>query len=570
MVKRVGTPISPEYLRILKIEKTAMPTITKKMDPYNITGFSPLGMTGLDLWLDGNDPSTMFNASNGGANVTNNGFVWRWEDKSGNANHVYTTTGGSLSQPQYYANLTNYKGGLTFSNSVLTNLVQAPYPVDMYMVLSLCNYNNINISGLTNANMNVCCIKYPGGSFGSNKDWNSLAYGLMNNPRGINYSQKWVINSSNYSRTCNVVPSVQETSMGFIMINWGISNSDYHINRYTTSLAATTTYSSWATYAASNTAFRYYIGGIDYSPTDSNFNGSICEILSFSNLLNVSNRTVVESYLANKWNLSKNIPVSHPGHLSNGTALIGYSLDTVDGIRGYDKKVTGNLVYVQAPGPLTLSNFTTTINGGYGAQYSLNMGWTNPGGAVDYYTVMICNSTDNSTWQDLEYYSPLKRLTANTLTFSNSIIILDMYYKYSVLAYNQGGSNYVISDSYLNSAPGVPTIPGSGSPYKTTAANGTPDLGLIWSQSAGGTATSYNVTVYSNTTATKGPTVYAFTNIPASNTTMNWKTSFDSVFYPLLTNATYSYQTRIYYGFQVEAVNGLGTSQPTLSPFLYY
>ena len=547
-----------------------MPSITKKMEPYNITGFSPYNMTNLDLWLDGNDPTTMYNASNGGANVTNGGFIYRWQDKSPKANHVYTMTGGTLSQPQYYANLTNNLGGVTFSNSVLTNLVQAPYPVDVYMVLSLCNYNNIGISGISNKNLNVFCVKYPGGTFGSNKDWNSLAYGLYNSSKSINYAQKWVNNSSNYIRTCNLVPSVQETSMGFIMLNWGIANSDYHIKRYTTTLAETTTYSSWTTYANSNTAFRYYVGGIDYSATDCNFNGSICEILSFSNLLNLSNRTVVESYLANKWNLSKNIPIGHPGNLSNGTTLIGYSLDTIDGVNGYSNKATGRLVYVQAPGPLTLSNFTTTVNGGLGAQYSLNMGWVNPGGTANYYTVMICNSTDNSTWYDLQYYSPLNKLTGNTLTFSNSIIILDMYYKYTVGAYNQGGSNIVTSASYLNSVPATPTIPGSGSPYKTTAANGTNDLGLIWSQSTGGTPTSYNVTVYSNTTATKGPTFYTFNNVPASNASMNWKTSFDSVFYPLLTNNTYSYGNRIYYGFEVEAVNGLGTSAPTSAVFLYY
>ena len=540
------------------------------MEPYNITGFSPYNMTNLDLWLDGNDPTTMYNASNGGANVTNGGFIYRWQDKSPKANHVYTMTGGTLSQPQYYANLTNNLGGVTFSNSVLTNLVQAPYPVDVYMVLSLCNYNNIGISGISNKNLNVFCVKYPGGTFGSNKDWNSLAYGLYNSSKSINYAQKWVNNSSNYIRTCNLVPSVQETSMGFIMLNWGIANSDYHIKRYTTTLAETTSYSSWTTYANSNTSFRYYVGGIDYSATDCNFNGSICEILSFSNLLNLSNRTVVESYLANKWNLSKNIPIGHPGNLSNGTTLIGYSLDTIDGVNGYSNKATGRLVYVQAPGPLTLSNFTTTVNGGLGAQYSLNMGWVNPGGTANYYTVMICNSTDNSTWYDLQYYSPLNKLTGNTLTFSNSIIILDMYYKYTVGAYNQGGSNIVTSASYLNSVPATPTIPGSGSPYKTTAANGTNDLGLIWSQSTGGTPTSYNVTVYSNTTATKGPTFYTFNNVPASNASMNWKTSFDSVFYPLLTNNTYSYGNRIYYGFEVEAVNGLGTSAPTSAVFLYY
>ena len=544
-----------------------MPSFTKLRFP----DFTASSVTGLDLWLDGNDPTTMYNASNAGANITDGGFIYRWEDKSGNANHVWPLLGiGSFTQPQYKAGVTNGLGIVTMSNTVLSNQRQAPYPVDVYMVVTHCNYNNLGISGVSNRNENLFCVKYPGGVFGSNKDWNSLAYGISNTSKGINYLQKWTNNSSNYLRTCNLVPSDQETSMGFLLMNWGISNSDYYIKRFTTTLAETTSYTSWTTYANSNTSFRYYIGGIDYSATDSNFNGSICEILSFSNLLNLSNRTLVEGYLARKWGLSQYMPLSHPGHVGKAPTTIGYSLTTSDGVHGYNNKAKGTLVYVQAPGPLTVSNFTTTINGGYGAQYSLNMGWTNPGGVVDYYTVAICNSTDNSTWQDLQYYPPQNRLTANTLTFSNSIIILDMYYKYTVGAYNMGGSNIVTSASYLNSAPGVPTIPGSGSPYKTTASNGTNDLGLIWSQSAGGTAISYNVTVYSNTSATKGPTFYTFSNIPASNTTMNWKTSYDSVFYPLLTNATYSYQNRVYYGFQVEAVNGLGISQPTTAVFLYY
>jgi len=552
MVKRVGTPILPEYLRILKIEKTAMPSITKRMEPYNITGFSPLGMTGLDLWLDGNDPTTMYNASNGGANVTNNGFVWRWEDKSGNANHVYTTTGGSLSQPQYYANLTNYKGGLTFSNSVLTNLVQAPYPVDMYMVLSLCNYNNIGISALTNANMNVCCIKYPGGSFGSNKDWNSLAYGLMNNPRGINYSQKWVINSSNYSRTCNVVPSVQETSMGFIMINWGISNSDYHINRYTTSLAATTTYSSWATYAASNTAFRYYIGGIDYSATDSNFNGSICEILSFSNLLNVSNRTLVESYLSSKWGLQRNIPVTHPGHLGNFPSYTGYSLDTVDGIRGYDKKVTGNLVYVlgpNTPNSITpqISNTGTLLYGEWSA---------GTGGAPYYYNVSISNSTDNTTW------SPVLSLPTITATnyIYNSLTIDNKYYRFTIEAVNPGGSNTTISASVFNGVPGAPTA-------NRPTQNGVSFLNLSWSApSTGGTPLNYYIELF-----------YIYTSVRNSGTyTSIYTTSFSSSTFSTVimpTNTTVpdaNFLSGKTLRFTVYATNGTGQGAlATSTPFDY-
>jgi hypothetical protein len=427
-----------------------MPTITKKMEPYNITGFSPIDITGLDLWLDGNDPSTMYNASNGGANVSHNGYVWRWEDKSRNANHVYTMTGvpGNFTQPQYYENLTNYKGGLTFSNSVLTNLVQAPYPVDVYIVLSLCNYNNIGISGLTRTNMNVFSVKYPGGTFGSNKDWNGLAYGLMNSGQGINYSNKWVNNSSNYIRTPNTVPTEGETSMGFLLLNWGISNSDYRIKRYTTTLAETNTYTTWATYANSNTAFRYFIGGIDYSANDSNFTGSICEILSFSNLLNLSNRTVVESYLANKWGLQKNIPVTHPGRLGNFPSLIGYSLSTIDGVRGYDKRGVANLVYVQAPQSPTITTSQILMGGDFFA-----ISWSPNGGTADYYLVTIQQSINNSTWTIVAYNSRY------TITDYNHQIgsVDNKYYRAIIESKNSGGSASTTSDSLLNSVPAPPS-----------------------------------------------------------------------------------------------------------------
>ena len=547
MVKRVGTPILPEYLRILKIEKIVMPAITKRMEPYNITGFSPLGMTGLDLWLDGNDPTTMYNASNGGANVSHDGLIYRWEDKSGNANHVYTTTGGTLTQPQYYENLTNYKGGVTFSNSVLINLVQAPYPVDMYMVLSLCNYNNIGISGLDRTNMNVCCIKYPGGTFGSNKDFNSLAYGLFNSGQAINYSQKWVNNSCNYTRTPNTVPSEQETSMGFIMLNWGISNSDYRIKRYTTNLVGTTTYTTWPNYTASNTDFRYFIGGIDFSTTDSNFTGSICEILSFSNLLNVSNRTLVESYLSSKWGLQRNIPVTHPGHLGNFPSYAGYSLDTVDGIRGYNKNVTGNLVFVLAPGVPTsifpeISNTGTLLYGAWSA---------GTGGAPNYYNVSISNSTDNTTWA-LVLSAPIVTVTNYIY---NSLTIDNKYYRFTIQAVNPGGSNTTISASVLNSIPGNPTV---NTPSKTALNT----LLLSWEAGAGGVPITYNVNLYSSTDNFVSNSVLIYTE--------NGTDELDTTIVGENASPAITFSTSLKYRSTVQAINGTGSSSIITSSIYTY
>lgn len=44
------------------------------------------------LWLDGADSSKMYDATTGGANVTNGVGIARWEDKSGNGRHLTQST----------------------------------------------------------------------------------------------------------------------------------------------------------------------------------------------------------------------------------------------------------------------------------------------------------------------------------------------------------------------------------------------------------------------------------------------------------------------------------------------
>lgn len=47
----------------------------------------PQTITGLQLWLDASDASTLYDATSGGSLVAADGAVARWEDKSGNARH---------------------------------------------------------------------------------------------------------------------------------------------------------------------------------------------------------------------------------------------------------------------------------------------------------------------------------------------------------------------------------------------------------------------------------------------------------------------------------------------------
>jgi hypothetical protein len=59
------------------------------------SGFNPSFISGLTLWLDANDSSTLFDAASGGSASTNGGAVARWEDKSINALH-YTQSNSAL------------------------------------------------------------------------------------------------------------------------------------------------------------------------------------------------------------------------------------------------------------------------------------------------------------------------------------------------------------------------------------------------------------------------------------------------------------------------------------------
>ena len=56
---------------------------------------APELISGLQLWLDASDASTLFDATTGGSLVSADGGVARWEDKSGNGRHATQSTSGN-------------------------------------------------------------------------------------------------------------------------------------------------------------------------------------------------------------------------------------------------------------------------------------------------------------------------------------------------------------------------------------------------------------------------------------------------------------------------------------------
>jgi hypothetical protein len=53
-----------------------------------LASVTPNAVSGLLMWLDASDASTLYDATSGGSLVSANGAIARWEDKSGNARHA--------------------------------------------------------------------------------------------------------------------------------------------------------------------------------------------------------------------------------------------------------------------------------------------------------------------------------------------------------------------------------------------------------------------------------------------------------------------------------------------------
>jgi hypothetical protein len=77
--------------------------------------FSPANVSGLKLWLDAADSSTMLQSSGGAAVSSNGDPVGVWLDKSGNPYHATQSDG--TRKPSFRTNVKNSRSVLRFDGS---------------------------------------------------------------------------------------------------------------------------------------------------------------------------------------------------------------------------------------------------------------------------------------------------------------------------------------------------------------------------------------------------------------------------------------------------------------------
>jgi len=239
------------------------------------TPFTPASISGLQGWYDASDASTLYDATSGGSLVAADGAVARWQDKSGNANHV--TQSDSSSRPLRRAAGINgltaieYDGTNDFlaaSGSVMPTGSAARTVIAVYRPLRTTGVNAV--AGV--------------GSGAGSGLWFRIQF--RDSPAGDPYFAGFaadLTDSTGISQTIKVASLTYNGTTGTLYRNGAqIASSSLSLN------------------TQSN---PFSIGGD--GPSGSEYAKCyICEVLVYNSALSSTDRAAAESYLMTRWGIT--------------------------------------------------------------------------------------------------------------------------------------------------------------------------------------------------------------------------------------------------------------------------
>jgi len=367
----------------------------------------------------------------------------------------------------------------------------------------------------------------------------------------ITSSGYWKINSQGGAR--DVTASTTEVfdtfsnlrgpDPNYRILHMSLSNNNYILRRNSSQIGINTGY----TWSPNLGNYRYYIGRKNSTDNAGNyFNGKIGEIIVYNQIITTEKRLIVESYLANKWNLIDLLPSDHPARLQNIPISLG-GISMAAAPNGFTRRGAMTKVFVQIPdvpsvNTLVIANSGTTLTSSWAA--------AGTGGTPDYYNVTVFNSSDNSTWSLSQY---LFRYTLTSFTYTIGSIDNKYYYTQVEARNLGGGAAPIATNSILNSIPGNPTV---ATPSKVS----TNTLYLSWSPGGGGSAISYNIVLELNRSSLGYTAIYTATGVTNRNVTITGDN----------TSPIYTFGTTDAIRLKVTSINGSGSSSQVTSSVLLY
>ena len=317
---------------------TASNTLSITLSSTYIPPYSPV------CWYDASDNSTILDIS-GIAITTNGKLVYKWKDKSTNANHLYPTSATSY---DYFSAPGNVSGTLLKYNSIYTTSNSGLYTYTN--VLMPTGVSGFIVYQPVNANTNGTLIfKGP---------WNAGPIDIYSNQRNIGNNSNGITTISNFN-----VNTFNNSSPYLYEFNFSAINSTF--NEYINTILQTNTSVNYQYYFDVNCSL--YLSCKPYAGYNATL--YLCEVVLFNTQLTQGFKQQVQGWLMWKWGLQSSLPQKHP-YKSSPPAT--------------------NPINTGIPPPTNLSviNASTT---------TLDISFTPPSGqSISSYTVVI-TSTSNTT-----------------------------------------------------------------------------------------------------------------------------------------------------------------------------
>jgi hypothetical protein len=324
----------------IPLDGTAAELTTLSIEVSDVGSAGQPVMTGLQLWLDANDPN-----NTGTHSYTDGNNFSVWYDKSGNArnatafnvNGTYNTCVWSSSPPGIILNSSNESVnpatlvGPQLRSSIPSNTFSTAMTVFLvYRTIASNSLNTLFTRGNSTTEPN---LGNPVDQFNNN-----YYLGERNSGRFEDISGAWhPVNTS-----LNLFTFVMNQTANSLTLFLNGSNK----------------YTSTKTFTASDLGDRFILGGrVDNEPT-AKVDMKVSEILVYNSVLSQASREQVELYLARKWNLTlfytQKIRLNTPQTLS----LYSNSLYTM-----LNSNDTSSIVQIPLNYPTTTFTFNQPIQG---------------------------------------------------------------------------------------------------------------------------------------------------------------------------------------------------------------
>jgi hypothetical protein len=265
------------HLHLTKQAGAITPTALSKFRMLGIPRpqqFLPTLIANIQMWMDGADPA-------GTGVVPSNGSVLStWTDKSGKS---YSSTG--VNSPTVVTNAVNSKSAVSYNGSNYSYSTIAAGVFSTAMIIFFVYKVNGAVTYTTPVTRGVFTNGSPIDQYNNTRFLGGNSY----NGYTSAYSHASATSTTLFTQIIQQSPST--------------SYNEY-VNGSTTSSLSVTGFS------ASDTASFVYIGTRDNKGTT--FNGYMCELIVFNQLIGLTAQQKIEGYLAWKWGIQASLPEGHP------------------------------------------------------------------------------------------------------------------------------------------------------------------------------------------------------------------------------------------------------------------